>query len=189
MNTPHWLRQSSFNFPGRINHPEPLFIVGTETIEFFLKFQLPRTDKPSGTGCCGRHYCCHPQFQLPRTDKPSGTAAPSRPVGAACRGFNFPGRINHPEPLNRFKKLSHISQFQLPRTDKPSGTVGLENPRAAAGLKALSAQLIMTHGEAPAEPSSAASNPLRHKATRSFQAAAGSWRKWRVRAGMSQFKR
>ena len=85
------------------------------------RFQLPRTEEPSGTGLpdWGRILALRvstspdgrtirnllatwrreflPRFQLPRTEEPSGTWAVPHGL-RLIMGFNFPGRKNHPEP-------------------------------------------------------------------------------------------
>ncbi len=85
---------AGFNFPGWINHPE----LQSHTFSWrsFYWFQLPRMDKPSGTCRLATLPLLAAVFQLPRMDKPSGTRRPG-PGRSPRSRFNFPGWINHPE--------------------------------------------------------------------------------------------
>ena len=129
---------SSFNFPGWINHPEQR---PTKGVAIPTQFQLPRMDKPSGTG--GYFNCdCQEdaEFQLPRMDKPSGTLAANTRARRARSSFQLP-RMDKPSGTPaELQAITWLTQFQLPRMDKPSGTAALKRPRAAVGLRASSAQ-------------------------------------------------
>ncbi len=109
----NWPKAMCFNFPGWINHPEPESKLASDSARSV--FQLPRMDKPSGTLTMPQRVLGpRNQFQLPRMDKPSGTR-PGQPAKQSPPGFNFPGWINHPEPIKTtlFGRLKH-NGFNFP---------------------------------------------------------------------------
>ncbi len=126
---------SCFNFPGRKNHPEPLALTRGGTN--LSPFQLPRTEEPSGTEALGAgaspvaHVSTSPDGRTIRNQPdPQALRAPlavsTSPDGRTIRnlarararqlmkGFNFPGRKNHPEHGHSGMSLRSIICFNFP---------------------------------------------------------------------------
>ncbi len=157
------LQPSSFNFPGRKNHPEPDLAAAMGQREWM--FQLPRTEEPSGT-CPGQHELAEARgvstspdgrtirntieipitdamvgrFQLPRTEEPSGTSGPSPMAGGWFPGFNFPGRKNHPEPARPSTQGRPDGLVSTSPDGRTIRNAALKKLRAACSLRSFSAQ-------------------------------------------------
>ena len=145
---PQWRpgsRDRGFNFPGWINHPEPYRaapvalpagVVSTSPDGSTIRNPgWHRGRERAGAVSTSPDGSTIRNIPTSRTvallaivsTSPDGptTRTTGSPAGGADAGgsFNFPGWINHPEPLLTPKgSFAMPDKFQLPRMDQPSGT-------------------------------------------------------------------